>query len=161
MLRTAGTDEARFRVLVMADHVTMTDEREQERLPPAHPAARRHADATQTLTFVVIGVGLVALVAAFGVSWLVGSAVIGPVNRLSVAARTVADTDDLTVSVPEEGGAELENVARSFNEMIITLRKSRDQQSRLIADAGHELRTSAHLVEDQYRGSWDDGCADE
>lgn len=141
ILRTAGSDEDRYRVLVMADSVTMTDDSKQDVYFQLVRPLGDTLDATRTLTLVVTGVGIVALLAAFGVSWLVGSALIGPVNRLAVAARTVADTDDLTVSVPEEGGTELENVARSFNEMIVTLRTSRDQQSRLIADAGHELRT--------------------
>lgn len=141
VLRTGGSGDDRYRVLVTADHVTLTDGSEQDVYLQLVRPLGDTLDATQTLTFVVIGVGLVALVAAFGVSWFVGTALIGPVNRLGAAARTVADTDDLTVSVPEEGGAELENVARSFNEMIVTLRRSRDQQSRLIADAGHELRT--------------------
>lgn len=141
VLRTAGSDEDRYRILVMADRVVMTDGSQQNVFFQLVRPFGDTLDATKTLTLVVVGVGFVALVAAFGVSWIVGSALIGPVNRLAVAARTVADTDDLTVSVPEEGGTELENVARSFNEMIVTLSRSRDQQSRLIADAGHELRT--------------------
>lgn len=141
VLRTGGSGDGRYRILIKADDVTMSNGDEQQVFLQLMRPLGDTLDATQTLTMVVIAVGLVALVAAFGVSWVVGSALIGPVNRLGAAARTVAETDDLTVSVPEEGGSELANVARSFNEMIETLRTSRDQQSRLIADAGHELRT--------------------
>lgn len=88
-----------------------------------------------------------AVVAAVGVAgagllgfWVAGRA-IRPVRRLTAAARSVAQTQDLDQPIELERDDELGELARSFNAMLEALALSRAQQQRLVTDAGHELRT--------------------
>ena len=88
-----------------------------------------------------------AVVAAIGVAgagllgFLVAGRAIRPVRRLTVAARNVAQTQDLDQPIELERDDELGELARSFNAMLEALALSRAQQHRLVTDAGHELRT--------------------
>ena len=89
----------------------------------------------------------IAVVAVAGVAgagllgfWVAGRA-IRPVRRLTVAARNVAETQDLDQPIEIERDDELGELAASFNAMLEALDVSRAQQHRLVTDAGHELRT--------------------
>jgi two-component system, OmpR family, sensor histidine kinase MprB len=92
-----------------------------------------------TLIFIVLGVA--AALVAMVIGWLLARTVTRPVTRLAGITAHIAETEDLAIEVPERGGAEIKDLARSFNQMLATLRASRLQQSQLVADAGHELRT--------------------
>jgi len=81
----------------------------------------------------------VALAATLG--WAVGKATMAPVEDLTLAAEHVAQTQDLTATIDDEGNDELGRLARSFNSMLAALAASRRQQAQLVSDAGHELRT--------------------
>jgi two-component system sensor histidine kinase MprB len=83
--------------------------------------------------------GGVAIAAALGL--LVARTALRPVKRLTGAAEHVAETQDLSSSIPVERSDELGRLAQSFNEMLAALGASRDQQQQLVADASHELRT--------------------
>lgn len=61
--------------------------------------------------------------------------------RLTEAAESVAATGDLSVGVPVSGRDETGRLGESFNAMLAALARSRDEQQRLVQDAGHELRT--------------------
>jgi len=63
-----------------------------------------------------------------------------PVGRLTEAAERVARTDDLR-PIPVFGSDELARLTEAFNAMLRALAESRDRQARLVADAGHELKT--------------------
>jgi two-component system sensor histidine kinase MprB len=92
-----------------------------------------------TVGFVVLGVVGVGMAAVLG--RLVARRALGPVSRLSAAARDVAVTQDPSLPVPESGGAELEQLGRSINSMLSSLSELREHERRLIDDAAHELRT--------------------
>ena len=88
-----------------------------------------------------------AVVAVAGVAgagllgfWVAGRA-FRPVRRLTAAARSVAQTQDLDQPIEIERDDELGELAASFNAMLEALAVSRAQQHRLVTDAGHELRT--------------------
>jgi len=51
------------------------------------------------------------------------------------------DAGELGVRLPEEGGHEIGELARSLNNLIDRLRRRADAQSRFVADASHELAT--------------------
>jgi two-component system, OmpR family, sensor histidine kinase MprB len=101
-------------------------------------------DVDRTLSGLTIGFGVLAL-AGIAVAAVLGRLVarraLGPVSRLGAAARTVAETQDPTLPVPESGGAELEQLGRSINSMLRSLTELREHERRLIDDAAHELRT--------------------
>ncbi|MFF1946065.1 ATP-binding protein [Rhodococcus qingshengii] len=89
---------------------------------------------TVWITAIVVGV-----VAVF--SWLLVGRILRPIRRLVGATNRIATTQDLSVMLPQSGGGEVGELARSFNTMVTALRFSRSQQQRLVHDAGHELRT--------------------
>jgi signal transduction histidine kinase len=62
------------------------------------------------------------------------------VDDLRKAADSV-DAGELGVRLPEEGGHEIGELARSLNNLIDRLRRRADAQTRFVADASHELAT--------------------
>ncbi|MFJ4652746.1 ATP-binding protein [Nocardia sp. NPDC088792] len=104
-----------------------------QRLQPTRDVLDRLA----WLLFVVGGCG-VMLAAAAGTA--VGRTGLRPIARLTAATERVARTDDLT-PIPVTGDDELARLTDSFNTMLRALAESRERQRRLVADAGHELKT--------------------
>lgn len=98
-------------------------------------------ESVRRLTILFAVTGAIGVATALALGWVVSRSAMRPVSRLAAAAAHVADTEDLSVSVPETGGDEVEGLASSFNRMLRTLSDSRAQQRRLVADASHELRT--------------------
>lgn len=87
----------------------------------------------------LVGLAIIVLAAAAGV--LIARRTTQPVTRLSAAADEVAATGRLNIAVPAGGRDEIGRLARAFASMLAALTRSRDQQQRLVQDAGHELRT--------------------
>lgn len=85
-------------------------------------------------------VGLVTLSAA-ALGWLIARTVSGPLVRLTRAATDVQRSGHLDVEVPVGGHDEVGRLGDAFNGMLGALAASRDDQRRLVEDAGHELRT--------------------
>ncbi len=84
----------------------------------------------------------VAATAAGAVAgWLVARRIARPITRLRDTTATIARTQDLHTPVPAEGAGEVRGLAESFHTMVRALATSREQQRRLVDDAGHELRT--------------------
>ena len=88
---------------------------------------------------VLIVVGVVGAAALLG--WLLGRQVTERLERLTLAARTVAATGDLAQPVPVGGRDEVGQLGTSFATMLDSLAASRVAQHQLVQDAGHELRT--------------------
>lgn len=98
-------------------------------------------DLLLRLRKVLLSVVMAGIAVAFVVGWAVARSALAPVRRLRLAAREVAVSGDPERLVPVEGGDELADLAASFNEMLIALRRSLAAQRQLVADASHELRT--------------------
>jgi two-component system sensor histidine kinase MprB len=81
------------------------------------------------------------ILAAAGSGWVLAGRAVGPLEQLSVEAERIAATEDLTATVDTTRSDEIGRLAVSFSTMIGSLRSSRQQQQRLVADAGHEFRT--------------------
>ena len=62
-----------------------------------------------------------------------------PVERLTAAARRM-EGGDLTVRVAPSGGAELEELANSFNAMAAAVDRNEEVRRRMVTDVAHELR---------------------
>ncbi|MEM7286921.1 MAG: HAMP domain-containing sensor histidine kinase, partial [Actinomycetota bacterium] len=88
---------------------------------------------------IAIGLAMSALAAVIGS--LVARQTTRPLRRLAATATTVADTHDLATPIEVDRSDEVGALARSFKEMLDALAASREQQHRLVHDAGHELRT--------------------
>jgi two-component system sensor histidine kinase MprB len=89
---------------------------------------------TMALALIVAGVA-----AAIGV--LIANSVTGPLRRLTAAAEHVGTTGRLDAPVGTAGDDEVCRLSSAFDRMLGALASSREQQRRLVQDAGHELRT--------------------
>ena len=83
---------------------------------------------------------LVSVVAAM-VGWLIARQITQRLTHLTIAAEDVARTGRLDVTVPIHGHDEAGRLSVAFSGMLGALARSRDDQKRLVQDAGHELRT--------------------
>lgn len=92
------------------------------------------------LKWVLLAVGGVGVVIAAVAGGTVARTGLRPVGRLTEAAERVARTDDLR-PIPVFGSDELARLTEAFNAMLRALAESRERQARLVADAGHELKT--------------------
>jgi two-component system sensor histidine kinase MprB len=89
---------------------------------------------TIALALIVAGIA-----AAVGV--LIANSVTGPLRRLTAAAEHVGTTGRLDAPVGTAGDDEVGRLSSAFDRMLVALASSREQQRRLVQDAGHELRT--------------------
>lgn len=87
----------------------------------------------------IIGASVALLAALAG--WFVASGTTSRLRRLSTTAEEIATTTRLDIEVPVAGADEVGRLGRSFHDMLEALSRSKDQQQRLVQDAGHELRT--------------------
>jgi len=95
---------------------------------------------TIKLRWVLLVVGGAGVVVAAVAGGMVTRTGLRPVGRLTEAAERVARTDDLH-PIPVYGSDELARLTEAFNAMLRALAESRERQARLVADAGHELKT--------------------
>ena len=86
-------------------------------------------------------IGLVVAAVAALLGWLIAFGMTSRLRKLSLAAEQVATTGRLEVNTSTKGRDESARLARSFKQMLDTLARSKEQQQRLVEDAGHELRT--------------------
>jgi two-component system sensor histidine kinase MprB len=84
---------------------------------------------------------LLITAAAVLVGLLIAGRVTASLRRLTGAAESVAATGRLDVDVRSEGDDEVGRLGGAFQAMLAALARSRDDQRRLVQDAGHELRT--------------------
>ncbi len=84
----------------------------------------------------VVGVALAGVV-----GFLVARGAARPIAQLAEAAEHVAETQELAARIEVDRNDEVGRLAQSFNSMLAALEGSREQQRRLVHDAGHELRT--------------------
>lgn len=92
------------------------------------------------LAFSLLTFGLLAVLVAGAIGWVIARSGLQPIQRLTDAVTRVTETDQLE-PIDLGGMDELTDLTSSFNTMMGALESSRDRQRRLIADAGHELRT--------------------
>ncbi len=92
------------------------------------------------LAFSLLAFGLLAVLLAGAIGWVIARSGLRPIQRLTEAVTRVTETDQLEPITPG-GMDELTDLTGAFNTMLRSLHSSRERQRRLIADAGHELRT--------------------
>ncbi|MFF7651234.1 ATP-binding protein [Streptomyces sp. NPDC007983] len=85
---------------------------------------------------------VVAIIMAAGVAgWWLAGRITRRLVRLTRVAESVAATGRMEVAVPVAGDDEVGRLGRAFDGMLGRLARSKDDQRRLVQDAGHELRT--------------------
>jgi diguanylate cyclase (GGDEF)-like protein len=96
--------------------------------------------AVLVVAMLVIGVGLVA--------YLLGLLLVQPLDRLTEASQQVA-AGDFAVELPVLGGGEVGALTQVFNEMVVKLRKNRDELERLsVTDDLTNLYNRRRLMEE-------------
>ncbi len=93
--------------------------------------------ALGAVLLVITALGILLSIAA---GMVVATAGLRPLARVHRAVEYVTRTDDLR-PIQVVGNDELAQLTRSFNAMLAALQDSRDRQTQLVADAGHELKT--------------------
>ncbi len=86
-------------------------------------------------------VGLGVLLAAAAVGWVVARQITRRLTSLTTAAEKVSSTGILDIGIPTRGHDEVTRLATALHSMLAELARSRDDQQRLVQNAGHELRT--------------------
>lgn len=101
----------------------------------------------QLVQRVLLAGGAVLVVALVVIAWLSARQVVRPVQTASAIAVRLA-SGQLTERMTEKGAHELAQLARSFNEMAMSLQEQIRQleelsrlQRRFVSDVSHELRT--------------------
>jgi signal transduction histidine kinase len=95
-------------------------------------------DSGHDLEILLVAVG--CSTAAFGAALLVGGSILRSLDRVRGATSAVA-RGDLSARAPEDGPAELAELAASFNEMAAGVEELFDARTQLVAWASHDLRT--------------------
>lgn len=128
---SAGATTLRVATVVFHDGGWLQVARDREEAETVLRALRRRL-ALLALAATVVG--------AFA-GWLVARRIARPIVRLRDTTAAIARTQDLDTPVPAEGAGEVRGLAESFHTMVRALATSREQQRRLVDDAGHEMRT--------------------
>ena len=91
-------------------------------------------------TVLLIGVGLLSLLAGFAGYFLAARA-LSPIDKITNTARRIS-TEDLSarLSLPDNGD-EISRLANTFDEMLARIESGFDRERQFTADASHELRT--------------------
>ena len=102
---------------------------------------------------------LAALVAAvavgFVVAMFVSNRIAGPVSRLAIAVRRIAD-GHYVERVPASDVVEIGELATAFNQMTASLEETERRRLQLVGDVAHELRTPLTTL-DGYLEGLEDG----
>ena len=106
--------------------------------PPANDYIAR---INQNLLMGVLGAAALSLL----LGWLLSSSLIRPVKELIHATRDIAQ-GNLEREVPVRSKDELGELTKSFNQMSVRLKQSRDLRRKMTADIAHELRTPLSII---------------
>ena len=107
----------------------------------------KNIDETR-LRFLLIMAGVLplGLILAASVGWHVAYRALKPVGRMTAAARRIG-AEDLSQRVNETGtGDELDNLAKTLNQMLNRLDAAFSQIRRFSADVSHELQTPLTIL---------------
>jgi signal transduction histidine kinase len=93
--------------------------------------------------------GIVAVVVAFGLGWVLAGMSLRPIHRLTQTAQAIGAERDFSRRVEHTGPEdEVGRLAKTFNTMLAQLQaayqqieQALDMQRRFVADVSHELRT--------------------
>jgi two-component system sensor histidine kinase MprB len=98
-------------------------------------------DVLADLAVEITGAGLAVLAVAAVAGWLLARRITRRLLRLTEAAELVSATGRLDTPVQATGRDEVGRLGTAFDTMLTDLARSRDDQQRLVQNAGHELRT--------------------
>ena len=114
------------------------------------------AAVTEALSLAAVA----ALIAAMLASFLISRQVVGPVQRIMVMSRRIAEGEygerlKVSGNVQSNQLDELDQLALSFNQMADKLEKTETMRRQLIGDVTHELRTPLAAIKGYMEGLMD------
>ncbi|WP_314535061.1 HAMP domain-containing sensor histidine kinase [uncultured Corynebacterium sp.] len=98
-----------------------------------------------TQTQLLTTLGLVVMLIAVIIAWLIANQIINPIRTLRNIANQITDSD-LTSRVPVDGEDEIADLAGTFNRMLDRIDTAYKAQRQFVDDAGHELRTPITVI---------------
>jgi signal transduction histidine kinase len=104
---------------------------------PDRSAQQAAADILRTLPAVL----LILLLVGGPTAWLLARSVKSPMNRLALAAADLPTATRQTAPLPLEGPSEVRALTERFNAMAHELAVTRDEESQMLANLRHDLRT--------------------
>ena len=105
---------------------------------------RSRVDANlDELTRRLVTIGVIGVLLVGFTGWLLASAAVRPITNLTDRAERIASAERIDVGgrLDITAPGELGRLAKAFSSMLASLRVSREEQQRLVSDAGHEFRT--------------------
>jgi heavy metal sensor kinase len=139
---TIASEGERFRLAV----VLLRDETGQEYVVRIGYPLRPIDEALEHLRLALLAGGpLIAAMAAAG-GWILARRSLQPVSHITQAARAIS-ARDLSKRIPVRGVEdELDELARTFNDVLERLQRSFQQARNFSFDAAHELRTPLTIM---------------
>jgi len=104
---------------------------------PDNSTEQALSDLLRTLLLVVV----VLLVVGLPIAWLLARSVTGPMRRLAGAARDLPTAAGEIEPLPLEGPNEVTALTERFNAMAHELASTRHEETQLLANLRHDLRT--------------------
>jgi two-component system, OmpR family, sensor kinase len=84
---------------------------------------------------------LVLLVVGIPIAWALSRSLTGPMRRLARAAAELPAASGTAKPLPVEGPTEVRALTARFNDMALELTSTRQEESQLLANLRHDLRT--------------------
>jgi two-component system OmpR family sensor kinase len=104
---------------------------------PDRAVAMALGDLARALLIVV----LVLLAAGIPAAWLLSRSLTGPMRRLARAAADLPARTGVTAPLPLEGPSEVRTLTERFNDMARELASTRAEETQMLANLRHDLRT--------------------
>ena len=98
---------------------------------------------SQTLLIMLLAGGIIAIIIAAIIGYLVAGAALSPLDQVTETAIQITKTDDLSRRIPHQGRKtdEVGRLIQAFNATMERLEGLFNTQKRFLADVSHELRT--------------------
>ncbi|MGA3056806.1 MAG: HAMP domain-containing sensor histidine kinase [Candidatus Limnocylindrales bacterium] len=104
---------------------------------PDRSAQRALSDLSRALVIVVI----VLLLVGVPIAWLLSRSMTGPMRRLAQAASDLPTRSGESAPLPVEGPTEVRALTERFNAMARELAATRHEETQMLANLRHDLRT--------------------
>ena len=103
-------------------------------------------DFFKQLKNILILIDIIGLALAIGTGYLVSRKILRPISTMTRTAQNIA-IENMTSRIPVNPvNDELNDLAKTFNNMLDRLQVGIAQQQRFVSDASHELRTPATVI---------------
>lgn len=97
--------------------------------------------AMARLAVLLLVAGVVGVALAGGLGLLVAKQAVKPIDTLAATVGSIAENQSLSERVNVHGDDEVAALSREFNSLLDEVESAKQEQARLVRDAGHELRT--------------------